>query len=82
MTDKTILLDRITLDPNILFGKPSIRGLRYSVQHILDLLGSGMTTIEILDDYPDLEEDDIKASLVFASELMNVQSVMTLKVAS
>jgi len=64
------LLKRITLNPNVCFGKPTIRNKRYPVEVMLDLLSSGMTTQEILEDYPDLEEDDIKACLVFASKLV------------
>jgi uncharacterized protein (DUF433 family) len=60
------LLERITRNADICHGKPTIRGLRYPVDMILDLLASGMTNNEILDDYPDLEEADIFASLHFA----------------
>jgi len=51
------LLKRITIDPEISHGKPCIRGLRYHVEVILQLLSSGMTTEEILEDYQDLEKD-------------------------
>lgn len=64
------LLNRITLNPNVCFGKPTIRNKRYPVEVMLDLLSSGMTINEILEDYPDLEEDDLKACLVFASKLI------------
>lgn len=63
------LLYRITIDPDILFGKPSIRNMRYPVTLILDLLSSGMTNEEILADYEDLEKADIMACLVFAAKL-------------
>lgn len=63
------LLSRITLNPNVSFGKPTIRNMRYPVEVILDLLSAGMTTEEILADYPDLEEKDIQACLLFASKL-------------
>jgi uncharacterized protein (DUF433 family) len=59
-------LDRIVIDPEICYGKPSIRGLRYPVETILELLSSGMTTEEILSDYEDLEREDILAVLEFA----------------
>jgi uncharacterized protein (DUF433 family) len=58
-------MNRITINPNICFGKPCIRGLRYPVEMILDLLAAGMTTDEILDDYPDLVREDISACLQF-----------------
>lgn len=69
------LLSRITMNPDICHGKPTIRNMRYPVEVILDLLSSGMTHKEILDDYPSLEEDDIKACLAFASKLTSVKSV-------
>ena len=61
------LLQRITINPEICHGKPSIRGLRYPVETILQLLSSGMSTEEILEDYEDLEKEDIIASLLYAS---------------
>ena len=63
------LLDRITVLPEVCHGKPTIRGLRYPVETILELLSSGMTTEEILADYEDLERDDILAVLAFAARL-------------
>jgi uncharacterized protein (DUF433 family) len=69
------LLERITIDPDICFGKPTIRHMRYPVEMLLDLLSAGMTTEEILADYPDLEEKDIQASLFFASKLVKVNSI-------
>ncbi len=69
------LLNRITLNPDILHGKPSIRNKRYPVELILDLLAAGMTHEEILADYPALEEDDIRACLAFASRLTKVKSI-------
>ena len=64
---RSLLLERITHNPNVCFGKPTVRNLRYPVEMLLDLLGAGMTTEELLEDYPDLERDDILACLVFAS---------------
>jgi len=69
------LLSRITMNPEVCFGKPTIRNMRYPVQMILDLLASGMTNEEILQDYSSLELEDIKACLIFASKLVNVSSV-------
>jgi len=74
------LLKRITIDPNICHGKPTIRGLRYTVKNILELMAAGMTQQEILDDYPDLEMDDLLACFQFASKLSQVKSIY--KVAS
>ena len=67
------LLDRITIDPAICHGKPCIRGLRYPVELILELLSSGMTIEDILADYEDLEREDILAALAFAARLSQVK---------
>jgi len=69
------LLQRITHNPDICHGKPCIRGLRYPVELILELLSSGMTTEEILADYDDLEQDDVYAALLFASRLTQVKTI-------
>ncbi|MGD1921925.1 MAG: DUF433 domain-containing protein [Pleurocapsa sp.] len=68
-------LQRITLDSDICHGKPCIRGLRYPVEFILELLSSGMTMEEILADYEDLEIEDIQAVLMFAARLSKVKSI-------
>jgi len=60
-------LERITSDPNICHGQPTVRGLRYPVEMLLNLLASGMTTEEILADYPDLEADDVFAALEYGA---------------
>lgn len=67
------LLSRITLDPEICHGKPCIRGLRYPVETILELLSSGMSFEEILGDYEDLEREDLQAVLVYATQLSRVK---------
>ncbi|MDZ8109270.1 MAG: DUF433 domain-containing protein [Nostoc sp. DedQUE12a] len=69
------LLQRITHNPDICHGKPCIRGLRYPVELILELLSSGMTTEEILADYDDLQSEDIFAVLLFAARLTQVKSI-------
>jgi uncharacterized protein (DUF433 family) len=69
------LFQRITHDPEICHGKPCIRGLRYPVELILELLSSGMTNEEILADYDDLELDNILAALLFAARLRQVKSI-------
>ena len=69
------LLHRITLNQDICHGKPCIRGLRYPVEFILELLSSGMTTEEVLADYDDLEVEDIQAVLLFAARLSRVKSI-------
>ncbi len=72
------LLDRITVDPDICHGKPSIRGLRYPVEHILEFLASGMSNDEILSDFEDLELEDLQACLLFAAELSKVKTISKL----
>ena len=67
------LLQRITVNPNMAFGKPTIRGLRYSVEWLLELLSSGMSQQEILDDYEDLEAADIYAVLAYAAKLAQIK---------
>ena len=69
------LLKRITLNPNVCFGKPTIRNMRYPVELLLDLMSAGMTTEEPLEDYPDLEKADLQACLLFASKLVKVNSI-------
>jgi len=69
------LINRITINPDICHGKPTIRNMRYPVELILDLLSSGMTISEIIEDYPALVEDDIKACLSFASRLTKIKSI-------
>ncbi len=66
-------LNRITMDPAINHGKPVIRGLRYPVETLLELLSSGMTIEEILADYEDLEREDLLAALAFAARLSQVK---------
>jgi len=67
------LLSRITVDPRICHGKPCIRGLRYPVEFLLEVLSSGMTHEQILADYPDLEPDDLRAALAYAARLSRVK---------
>ena len=68
-------LDRIIIDPAICHGKPCVRGLRYPVYMILELLSSGMTEQEILADYEDLEHEDILAVLAYAARLSQVKRI-------
>ena len=61
------LIARITINPDVCHGKPTVRNMRYSVEMILDLLSSGMTFVEIIEDYPALQNEDLKACLSYAS---------------
>jgi uncharacterized protein (DUF433 family) len=60
------LLSRITAHPEVFEGKPTIRGMRISVELVLSLLAQGGSTAEILDDYPDLQAEDIRACMAYA----------------
>lgn len=77
MTDQ-VLLQRITADPQILTGKPVIKGTRLSVEYILNLLGHGATTEEILQEYDGLVSEDIRACLLFAAKTLNPVTVIPL----
>lgn len=74
------LLKRITSNPEICHGKPVVRGLRYPVEMILELLSAGMTHQEILEDYEDLEQEDILAALAYAARLSQIKHVIPLAV--
>jgi uncharacterized protein (DUF433 family) len=67
--------NRITINPNICFGKPTVRNLRYPVEMLLELLAAGMTTAEIVEDYPDLEAADINACLAFAAKMVQIKTI-------
>ena len=67
--------DRITVDPGVLVGKPTIRGLRISVEHVLRALAAEIPHAEILEDYPDLEPADLQACLSYAAELVASERV-------
>ena len=68
---QTELLKRITIIPGLMGGKPTIRGMRFRVSDILELLANNVSKEEILEDYPDLEMEDIQASLLYASIRLN-----------
>lgn len=69
------VINRITINPDVCHGKPTVRNMRYTVEMILDLLASGMSKQEIIDDYPSLENEDIDACLLFASRLTKLKSI-------
>ncbi|HWB52836.1 MAG TPA: DUF433 domain-containing protein [Tepidisphaeraceae bacterium] len=75
-TKPTSLPDRITIDPQICNGKPTIRGKRITVQTILEFLGAGDTPEEILRQYPSLEMEDIRACMEAAARLMDYKYVI------
>ena len=67
----TELMERITVDPEQCGGRPCIRGMRIRVTDVLDLLAAGLTPEQILEELPDLESDDIRASLAFAARRLD-----------
>lgn len=69
------LSDRITINPDVMVGKPTIRGLRITVEQVLKALAGGITTQELLEDYPELEPEDIQAVLLYAAELVSEEQV-------
>lgn len=72
------LLQRITVNFDVCHGKPCVRGLRYPVEMILELLSSSMTVEQILADYPDLEREDVLACLCYASRLARTKTILGL----
>lgn len=72
-------LSRITIDPAVCHGKPCIRGLRYPVELLLELLSSGMTPDEILADYEDLEHEDLLAVLEYAARLARTRRLQVVE---
>lgn len=72
---KEALLDRITVDPNILVGKPVIKGTRLAVEFIVDLLAQGWSEEDIQKNYPGLKREDILACLTYVSEVLHSEKV-------
>jgi len=72
------LLQRITLNPKVMVGKPVIRGTRLTVEYILGLLAHGATVAEILQEYEGLVEEDIQACLIFAAKSLESMAFMPL----
>jgi len=73
-----LLLDRITVNPNVMVGKPTIRGLRITVEQVLKALSGGLTQKDLLEDYPELELEDIQAALLYAAERVGEERVFKL----
>jgi len=77
-TDLEKLLKRVVVDPHILAGKPVIRGTRIPVYLIIELIATGMNIKDVLKEYPELKEDDVKASLFYASKLLEREITVAL----
>ncbi len=71
-------LERITIDPKVMHGKPSIRNMRFTVSQMLELIAGGMSFQEILDDYPFLEKEDIQACLNYAAKIADTKQILTI----
>lgn len=75
------LLSRITVNPKLMLGKPVIRGFRITVEQILKALANGVPIEDLLQDYPELEFEDIQAALIYAADLVAQERVYSLEVA-
>lgn len=75
MTDRTALLKRVSIDPNICFGKPCIQGTRIWVSLILDFLADGMSIQEVIEEYPYLTQEDIRAAIAYGAEMSRARFV-------
>jgi uncharacterized protein (DUF433 family) len=73
--EKKTLKNRITVDPNVLVGKPVIRGMRISVEQIVRAVAAGVPREELLEEYPGLEPGDIQAALTYAADLVASERV-------
>ena len=73
------LMNRVTLDPGVCHGKPCIRGLRYPIEFILEMLSGPTTPSQFLHEYPDLQEDDLKAAFAYAAKKSRTKSFETLR---
>ena len=71
-------MERIAVDPNALAGKPVIKGTRIPIYLIIELIASGMTIKDVLKEYPELKEDDVKAALLYASKLLEKEITVAL----
>ena len=76
---KQIRLDRIEINPKIMVGKPVIKGTRIPVELILKMLSQGITTEEILGEYPQLTKEDIQAALAYGAKALEVEEVYSLE---
>lgn len=73
--NKQDLLKQIVVNPKVMVGKPTIRGLRITDSHILSALANKVSIADVLEDYPELEFDDIRAVLIYAGNLVNEEQV-------
>ncbi|SMP41979.1 Uncharacterized conserved protein, DUF433 family [Desulfonatronum zhilinae] len=75
MTHNDELLSRITINPSVMVGKPTIRGMRITVEHLLRALSAGISEQELLEEYPDLEKKDFQAVFAYVTDLVEEERV-------
>ncbi len=80
MAQLNSLFSRITVDPKIMLGKPTIRGMRITVEQILKSLSSGISQQDLLDEYPELEAEDFQAVFAYAAALVEEEQVYPIQV--
>ncbi len=74
------LLSRVTVNPEVMVGKPVIRGMRITVEHILSALTAGISEDELIEEYPELEKDDFKAVFAYATQLVKEEQVFAIEI--
>jgi uncharacterized protein (DUF433 family) len=76
------LFNRITVNPEVMVGNPTIRGLRITVEQILKALAANISIEDLLEDYPELELEDIKAALLYAAESLKNEQIFNLRISA
>lgn len=76
MQNKDFLLSRITFNPHVMLGKPTIRGMRITVEQLLKALSAGVSQNELLEEYPELEKEDFLAVFLYVAELVEEEKVL------
>ena len=82
MLDQENLLSRVTINPKIMLGKPTIRGMRITVEQILRALSGGVAEQELLEEYPELEKEDFQAVFTYVTKLVEEEQVFPVSVSS
>ena len=80
--DTDNLLSRITINPKVMVGKPTVRGMRITVEQILRALAGGVTVKELLQDYPELEHEDMQAVFAYAVNLVDEEQVFPIEIST
>ncbi len=80
MTDTQTLLSRITVNPKIMLGKPTVRGMRITVEQLLRALSAGISEDDLLGEYPELEKEDFQAIFAYATALVEEEQVLPVEI--